>query len=263
MTDGDRAGLLVVDMQNDFCSGGALPVPNGDRVVSALNRYIDDALAHGVTVYASRDWHAAVTNHFKPYGGPWPPHCVQDSDGARFHPNLRLPATAIIVTKGEDPNSPGYSAFEGRTPEGKSFLADLRERGICHLYVGGLATDYCVKQSALDALSAGLQVTVLEDAVAGVEPDGSARALVQMGERGAHVASGSPVGRQGLSRGNYAAVTPFVGSPIRQECCAASGRDIPADLCTRRGPVTRAREEFRAIGRDAIVQSCRRSSAPD
>jgi nicotinamidase/pyrazinamidase len=141
--DRRRSGrLLIVDMQNDFCSGGALPVPDGDRVVSALNQYIDEAIAHGMTVYASRDWHPAVTRHFKQHGGPWPAHCVQGTHGARFHPNLRLPATAVVVTKGEDLNSAGYSAFEGRTSEGRAFLTDLGERGIRHLYVGGLATDY-------------------------------------------------------------------------------------------------------------------------
>ena len=193
MMNGDRAGLLVVDVQNDFCSGGALPVPNGDRVVSALNQHIDDAVARGVIVYASRDWHPAITKHFRQYNGPWPPHCVQDTDGARFHPDLRLPSTTTIVTKGEDPNSDGYSAFEGCTPEGKPFLTDLRERGIRRLYVGGLATDYCVKHSVLDALSAGLRVTVLEDAIAGVDQDDSVRALIEMRERGAAVDPGPPL----------------------------------------------------------------------
>ena len=193
MIDGHRAGLLIVDVQSDFCSGGALPVPNAERVVHALNQYIDDAVAHGAIVYASRDWHPAVTRHFKPYGGPWPVHAVQGTAGAHFHPSLRLPVTAIVVTKGEDPDSSGYSAFEGRTPEGTPFLTDLRERGIRHLSVGGLATDYCVKQSVLDALSAGLQVTVLGDAVAGVDRDDSVRALIQMRTRGADVLNGTGV----------------------------------------------------------------------
>ena len=193
MNDVDTTGLLVVDVQNDFCHGGALAVPNGDRVVGTLNQYIETAVARGVTVYASRDWHPGVTSHFKPYGGPWPVHCVQGSDGARFHPDLRLPSAAIVVTKGESPDSPGYSAFEGRTPGGNSFLADLRERGIDHLVVGGLATDYCVKHSVLDALSAGLQVTILEDAIAGVDPEDSASALIQMRDRGAEAGTGSDV----------------------------------------------------------------------
>jgi nicotinamidase/pyrazinamidase len=190
MNDNTRAALLVVDVQNDFCAGGALAVPNGERVVNALNDYIDEAVANDLTVYASRDWHPAVTNHFKPFGGPWPVHCVQNTDGARFHPGLHLPRTAIVITTGETTTSAGYSAFEGHAPDGKPFLDDLRERGITRLYVGGLATDYCVKHSVLDALSAGLRVTLLHDAIAGIDPEGSARALGDMRRRGARVAAG-------------------------------------------------------------------------
>lgn len=188
----DRPALLIVDMQKDFCAGGTLAVPYSDHVVTALNRYLDDALARGVTIYASRDWHPAVTSHFKSHGGPWPVHCVQGTDGARFHPNLRLPPTSIVVSKGDDPGSPGYSALEGRTSEGKLLLADLQERGLDHLYVAGLATDYCVKQTVLAALAAGLTVTVLGDAIAGVdaEPGDSVRALDEMREKGARVAAG-------------------------------------------------------------------------
>ncbi len=193
MIDGTRAALLIVDVQNDFCSGGALAVPDAERVVSTVNRYLDDAAAHGALVYSSRDWHPAVTKHFKLYGGPWPVHCVQGTDGASFHPNLRLPVTAIVVTKGADADSPGYSAFEGHTSDGKSLLSDLQERGIRHLYVAGLATDYCVKHSVLEALSAGLRVTILGDAIAGVNVDDSARALAEMRTRGAEVIASADI----------------------------------------------------------------------
>jgi len=188
--DIDKSALLVVDVQKDFCSGGALPVPGGDGVVAPLNRYIDDAVERGIPVYASRDWHPAVTNHFERYGGTWPVHCVQGTGGARFHPDLRLPQTSMVVSKGERPDRAGYSAFDGHTADGTPFLADLRRRAITHLYVGGLATDYCVKHSVLDALSAGLKVTLLEDATAGVDlhPGDSARALEHMREQGAVVA---------------------------------------------------------------------------
>jgi len=186
MTNRVGIGLLVVDVQNDFCAGGALAVPRSERVIVALNHHLMEAAARGVTVYASRDWHPPSTTHFKPYGGPWPPHCVQGTEGARFHSDLQLPPATVIVTKGVDPESAGYSAFEGTTPEGKPLLADLQERGIGHLYVGGLATDYCVKHSVLDALSAGLRVSILEDAIAGVDPGGSERALAEMRERGAN-----------------------------------------------------------------------------
>jgi nicotinamidase/pyrazinamidase len=189
-----RTGLLVVDVQNDFCPGGALAVRGGDRVIPPLNRYIDEAVAQGHPVYASRDWHPPVTRHFQAYGGEWPVHCVADSSGAAFHDDLRLPPSAIVITKGEDPDHPGYSAFHGRTPDGKPLLADLRARGVEHLMVGGLATDYCVKQSVLDALASGFQVTVLGDAVAGVDvaPGDSERALAEMRAAGAKVSpSGS------------------------------------------------------------------------
>jgi len=193
MTNDRRSALLIVDMQNDFCPGGALPVPHGDRVVPVLNRYVSDAVEHGMPVYASRDWHPAVTRHFKEYGGEWPPHCVQNTEGGRFHADLQLPSSAIVVSKGQDPDKPGYSALEGYTDDGKTLLADLQRRQIDHLYVGGLATDYCVKQSVLDALAAGLKVTVLRDAIAGIDaqPGDADRAIAEMHEAGAEIEPGA------------------------------------------------------------------------
>jgi nicotinamidase/pyrazinamidase len=189
MTIPPRSALLVVDVQNDFCPGGALVVPRGDEVVPALNRVVADAAAAGAPVYASRDWHPAVTTHFKEYGGPWPPHCVQGTPGAAFHPDLKLPPSAIVITKGEDPQHPGYSAFDGRTADGRSLLDELRARGVNHLIVGGLATDYCVRQSVLDARRHGFDVTLLEDAVKGVEvtPGDSERAIEEMRAAGVRV----------------------------------------------------------------------------
>jgi nicotinamidase/pyrazinamidase len=186
-----RAALLVVDVQNDFCTGGALAVAGSEGVIEALNRYLAGAAAQGLPVYASRDWHPARTTHFQPFGGSWPVHCVAESEGARFHPDLLLPEDATIVSKGDLPDAHGYSAFEGRTPEGSPLLTDLRRRGITRLYVGGLATDYCVRHSVLDALDAGLQVTVLGDAIAGVDltPGDSARALEDMRDRGAELST--------------------------------------------------------------------------
>lgn len=185
----ENRALLVVDVQNDFCAGGSLAVGGAEQVVDALNRHIAEAAAAGLTVYAVRDWHPAVTVHFAPQGGPWPVHCVQDTEGARFHPRLRLPAGAILVSKGVDPDSHGYSAFEGRTADGTSLLADLKARGIRHLLLGGLATDYCIRQTTLDALSGGLKVTVLDDAIAGVNAEDSERALVELREHGAQFIS--------------------------------------------------------------------------
>ena len=188
--------LLVVDVQHDFCAGGTLAVPGADRAIESTNRWLDEASARGVPVYASRDWHPAVTRHFEAYGGTWPEHCVQGTRGARFHEDLHLPANTIVVSKGEDPDRHGYSAFEGRTPEGISLLDDLRARGIEHLYVAGLATDYCVKHSVLDALAAGLDVTIVDTAIAGVDlsPGDSERALAEMRQRGARFASETAFG---------------------------------------------------------------------
>ncbi|MFN3974245.1 MAG: isochorismatase family protein, partial [Dehalococcoidia bacterium] len=105
--------LLVVDVQNDFCPGGALPVPRGDSVVPVLNTYIALFQRLGYPVIASRDWHPPQTRHFKPFGGVWPVHCVQGTWGAQFHPNLRLPPDVLIVSKGMDPEQDSYTAFDG------------------------------------------------------------------------------------------------------------------------------------------------------
>ncbi len=185
-----QSALLVVDVQKDFCAGGALVVPDGDRVVPPLNRLISRFERRQAPVYASRDWHPAESSHFKAHGGIWPVHCVADSEGARFHPGLQLSPQTIIISKGQLPSSHGYSAFEGVTAAGRSLLDDLKQRGVTHLYVGGLATDYCVRHSVLDALTAGLKVTLLTDAIAGVDvtPGDSARALEEMTHAGAKVA---------------------------------------------------------------------------
>ena len=189
---GTRWALIVIDVQNDFCAGGALAVPDGDRVIAPLNGYIEQAVADKAPIYASRDWHPPVTSHFARYGGIWPVHCVQETPGAGFHPALRLPADTIVVTTGDDPDLPGYSAFEGHLPAGATLAADLRERGITDLYIGGLATDYCVKHTVLDGLAAGFHVAVLGDAIAGVNvrPDDSDAALAEMRGRGAALVTG-------------------------------------------------------------------------
>ena len=203
MADRHRPALLVVDVQNDFCPGGALPVPNGDRVVPVLNHYITDAIQRGMPIYVSRDWHPPATRHFRQCGGEWPPHCVQNTAGARFHPDLQLPPSTVVISKGQDPDTAGYSAFEGQAPDGKTLLADLRERGIDGLYVGGLATDYCVKQSVLDARRSGLAVTVLRDAIAGVDVESgdSDLAIVEMQNAGAEFISYSPWKERTLQQG--------------------------------------------------------------
>jgi nicotinamidase/pyrazinamidase len=180
------AALLIVDVQNDFCPGGSLAVPGGDRVVEPLSRAAGSFAAAGLPVLASRDWHPSLTRHFKEYGGTWPPHCVQETTGAAFHPALRLPEEKLVISKGSDPDSDSYSAFDGQSADGTSLAEILAALQVRHLYVGGLATDYCVRSSVLDARKAGLEVTVLVDAIAGVDiiTGDSARALEDMARAG-------------------------------------------------------------------------------
>ena len=186
-----KDALLLVDVQNDFCPGGALPVPDGDRVVPVLSQYAEHFSRRGAPVFASRDWHPPVTRHFQAAGGPWPPHCIAKSAGAAFHSELKLPETATVVTKGTDPEDDGYSAFEATDPAGRLLGDVVRSAGVVRLYVGGLATEYCVRASVLDGLKAGLDVVVLLDAVRGIDvQEGDvARALDEMLRAGARTAT--------------------------------------------------------------------------
>jgi nicotinamidase/pyrazinamidase len=185
--DARHDALVVVDVQNDFCPGGSLAVPDGDSVVPVLNRYAERFAAQGAAVFASRDWHPPRTKHFAAYGGVWPPHCVQGTAGAALHPALVLPARTQIVSKGMDPEEDAYSCFQARAEQGGDFASLLAAREIQRLFVGGLATDYCVKATALDALRAGLTVVVLQDAVRAVDvkPGDGARALAELTAAGA------------------------------------------------------------------------------
>lgn len=182
-----KSALVIVDVQNDFCPGGALMIKNGDAVVPALNRYIERFKAEGLLIYATRDWHPDRTIHFKEYGGRWPAHCVKWTAGAQFHPGLMLPEGAVVITKGDGPDEDSYSAFDGKDHGGRRFSEALRGNGINHLYVGGLATDYCVRRTVLDALKEGFGVTLLLDAVRGVDlnPGDSRKAIDEMIEKGA------------------------------------------------------------------------------
>ncbi|HHX64735.1 MAG TPA: isochorismatase family protein, partial [Chloroflexi bacterium] len=158
------SALLVVDIQNCFLPGGSLAVAEGDEIIPRINSYIRAFRQAGRPVYASRDWHPPETTHFQSGGGPWPEHCVQNTPGAEFHPDLELPEDAHIVSKGMGADEDAYSAFHARDDGGRMLLDKLLEAGIKHLYIGGLALDYCVKYSTLDAAVAGLKVTVLIDA---------------------------------------------------------------------------------------------------
>ncbi|MFH2138415.1 MAG: bifunctional nicotinamidase/pyrazinamidase [Candidatus Omnitrophota bacterium] len=185
MNPGDA--LLLVDVQNDFCPGGALGIPGGDKIIPILNDYIGAFKDKGLLIIASRDWHSAQTQHFKQFGGIWPVHCVQETFGAQFHPDLRLPDTVIVLSKGMDPAKDSYSAFQSLDPENNSLLDRLKKHGVKKLFIGGLATDYCVKFTVLDALNSGFQVAVLMDAIKGVNinSDDSEKAIKDIFDAGA------------------------------------------------------------------------------
>ncbi len=177
-----QSALIVVDVQNDFCSGGALPVPEGDRIVPLINHYIDIFRSAEAPIFFTRDWHPRDHISFKGYGGVWPPHCVQNTWGAGFHPDLKLGKGDVVVSKGYDRLKEAYSGFEGTDLDER-----LRKLGVKRLLVGGLATDYCVKNTVLDGLKRGYEVFLLEDAVRGVDVNvgDSARAIEEMVKAGA------------------------------------------------------------------------------
>jgi nicotinamidase/pyrazinamidase len=173
--------LIVVDVQNDFCPGGALAVPRGDEVIEPVNR-----LAAGMPlVFATRDWHPRDHGSFASQGGPWPEHCVEGTEGAQLHPGLRPPPGAEIVDKGQDRDTEGYSAFEGTGLESR-----LREAGATRVHVAGLALDYCVKHTALDARRHGFDVVIHRDATRAVDvrPGDGERALEELRAAGVEVA---------------------------------------------------------------------------
>ena len=178
-----RRALIVVDVQNDFCPGGALGVEKGDEVVEPLNRLAGEFLARGDLVFKSRDWHPERTKHFAQYGGTWPVHCVRGTRGAEFHPALTDDPRVRVVSKGEG-DEDNYSAFDGT-----DLAAQLREAGVREVWVGGLATDYCVKQTVLDALREGFRVVAVSDAMRAVnlQPGDSDRALEEMRRAGAQL----------------------------------------------------------------------------
>lgn len=182
METGDA--LLIVDVQNDFCPGGALAVDEGDRVVPVLNEWIARARDAGVPVYASRDWHPLDHCSFSERGGPWPEHCVQGTPGAEFHPDLQLPDDAVIVSKGQSIDRDNYSAFDDTGLTGM-----LREAGVHRLWVGGLAQDVCVKATVIDACEAGFETHLLLPATraVNVKPGDGERSVEEMRDAGAHI----------------------------------------------------------------------------
>ena len=199
-----RKALLVVDVQNDFCSGGALAVKNGDLVIEPLNRIIRFFNQSGYLLFFSRDWHPHTTKHFKDFGGLWPIHCVRTTWGARFHPSLQIPSNAYIISKGYGQDDDGYSPFGGAYLRDDDWPLSLNIllHNTNEIYIGGLATDYCVKSSVLDALKLVQdpkhpleKAYLLTDACRAVnlKPGDDVRALSEMANAGAQFITTSEV----------------------------------------------------------------------
>jgi nicotinamidase/pyrazinamidase len=184
MSEQTKKALIVVDLQNDFCPGGSLAVAEGNEVVAPLNKLMKDFLDRGEPVYKTRDWHPAKTKHFQMYGGVWPVHCVQNTHGAEFHADLVDDPRITIISKGIDESADGYSGFDG-TNLGQL----LRDEGVEEVWIGGLATDYCVKHTVLDAIGEGFRVKALADAMrpVNVNPNDGAKAIEEMLDAGAEI----------------------------------------------------------------------------
>jgi nicotinamidase/pyrazinamidase len=174
--------LIVTDIQNDFLPGGSLPVKEGDQIVPVINEYLRVFKSVKAKIFASRDWHPANHMSFKAQGGPWPPHCIQNTEGAKFHYSLKLPEDVVIVSKATDPAKEAYSVFEGT-----GLIETLKTAEIQRLFVGGLTTDYCVKESVLQARKLGYPVIVLVDGTRGinVRPGDADKAMDEMIKNGA------------------------------------------------------------------------------
>ena len=173
--DRNHDALIVVDMQNDFCPGGSLAVNEGDQIIPTINRLIR-LFNH---VIFTRDWHPPDHISFSDAPGfvdkSWPKHCVANTSGAQLHSDLRIPKTALIINKGTHKNKEAYSGFQGT-----DLAEELKKGDVTRIFVCGLATDYCVKNTALDAVEAGFQTVVIEDAIRGVDiPRGSAIAAIE------------------------------------------------------------------------------------
>jgi nicotinamidase-related amidase len=174
--------LIAVDVQIDFLPGGQLGVPQGDAVVPALNRYLAAFAARALPVFATRDWHPPNHCSFRAQGGIWPPHCVAATHGAEFASGLALPEAAVVISKAATAEADSYSGFGGT-----ELAARLRAAGVKRLFIGGLATDYCVLNTVKDALAQGFAVLLLADAIRAVDvkPGDGARAQAEMQQLGA------------------------------------------------------------------------------
>ena len=183
-----RKALIIVDVQNDFCPGGALAVTSGSDVVAPLNKMVIHARKEKWLIVASRDWHPVSAKHFD----KWPAHCVQNTKGAEFHPDLDV-SDAAVISKPVKADEDGYSAFEGRTDSGQGLEGLLRENDITEVYIGGLATDYCVRATAIDAAQRGFKTLVLLDAcrAVNIKPEDGQKAVEEMWAKGVAITTTS------------------------------------------------------------------------
>ncbi|MDR3238008.1 MAG: isochorismatase family protein [Spirochaetia bacterium] len=183
-----KQALIAVDIQNDFCPGGSLAVADGDKIIAPANRLIKLFEQKGYPVFFTRDWHPADHSSFNENGGAWPPHCVAGTQGALFHKDLIVPERSFVISKAVEKNSEAYSGFQGT-----DLSVRLRSLGINDLVVIGLATDYCVKSTVMDAIQEGFAVTVISDAVGAVnvQPDDGEKAMLEMQKAGAKTAASS------------------------------------------------------------------------
>ena len=178
--------LLITDIQKDFLPGGSLPVEGGDEIIPVLNAYVKRFAVAKAHIFASRDWHPSNHISFKAQGGPWPPHCVQDTDGAKFSPDLKMSAIIGVISKATNPEHESYSVFDGT-----NFDHELKMCEVKRLFIGGLATDYCVVNTVLDSRKLGYETVVLTDATLGinVESGDVDRAFAAMFKAGAKQAT--------------------------------------------------------------------------
>jgi len=185
------AALILVDIQNDFCPGGALAVNEGDQIVPAVNRLIPEF----PLVISTQDWHPENHISFKEQGGPWPPHCLQGTRGAELHSDLKTDTIAHYFRKASSPDKDDYSEFAGKDDRGRSLDQVLKRHGVKTLYAVGLATDYCVLETVIDGLRLGYEVYAVTDAMraVNVNPADGEKALQKMASSGAHLVTSDEV----------------------------------------------------------------------
>lgn len=178
--------LIIVDMQRDFMPGGTLPVPDGDKIIPTIEELIKKFKRKNALIVATRDWHPPNHISFRERGGLWPKHCVQNTKGAEIV--VKLPENAIIISKADEPDKEAYSGFEGTN------LAEiLQEKGVKRVYICGVATEYCVRATALDALKHGFEAYLIRNAIKGIRPEDEEKALRELKEKGVKIISSADV----------------------------------------------------------------------